>query len=126
MEHPHTLRPRRRIQSLATQTSPVTPQLDFARPPADHLTVDEYTEWSLAQDWAPTLAKAAPVGAEARRKQAKAGIAMPDGSFPIPDVAHLKSAIKLAKTPQQRAHIMKRAYALNAPFLIPFEWRKKS
>lgn len=86
------------------------------------MSVDEYIEWALAQDWAPTLAKAAPTGAEDRRKMAKSGTAMPDGSFPIPDESHLRSAIRLAKTPAQRAHIKKRAAALGKTNLIPDGW----
>lgn len=81
----------------------------------------------LAARWAPTLnlpieSAASFVGAGDRRKMASRGIALPDGSFPIPDVPHLRSAIKLARTPTHRAHIKKRAKALGATKLIPKEW----
>lgn len=68
-------------------------------------------------------AKAATVSAEDRRKMAKSGSAMPDGSFPIPDEEHLRSAIKLAHTPAQRRHVIKRAKALGKSNLIPDTWR---
>lgn len=69
-------------------------------------------------------AKAATVSAEDRRKMAKSGQAMPDGSFPIPDEEHLRSAIKLARTPAQRRHVIKRAKALGKSALIPDSWRE--
>lgn len=52
-----------------------------------------------------------------RQAAAKAGIALPNGKFPIPDRAHLKSAIKLrhnttAPYAQVKAHIAKRAAVL--------------
>lgn len=89
---------------------------------------------ALARTWAPTLSElpapadprdlaAAFIGAKDRRKLAGKGTAMPDGSFPIPDIAHLKSAIRLARTDAQRAHIMKRARALGASNLIPDDWK---
>lgn len=77
--------------------------------------------------YAPTLAvseiaKAASVSADERRKLAKSGQAMPDGSFPIPDESHLSSAIRLARTPEHRAHIKKRARALGKSHLVPQHW----
>jgi hypothetical protein len=57
-----------------------------------------------------------------RLKMGKHGVAMSDGSFPIPDEEHLKSAIKLAQTPAHKAHIKKRAKALNKTHLIPPNW----
>jgi hypothetical protein len=69
---------------------------------------------------------AAFVGAKARRKMAKQGVAMPDGSFPIPDASHLDSAIKLAGNAHDpaaaRAHIRKRAAALGLSAKIPDSW----
>lgn len=81
----------------------------------------------LAATWAPTLdptdtAAAATVPMDERRKMAKNGIAMPDGSFPIPDVEHLRSAIRLAHTPAQRRHVIKRAHALGEADAIPDSW----
>jgi hypothetical protein len=57
-----------------------------------------------------------------RLKMGKKGVALPDGSFPIPDENHLKSAIKLARTPKHRSHIRKRAGALGKTHLIPSDW----
>jgi hypothetical protein len=83
-------------------------------------------EADFVRAWAPNLshelAKAQSVGADERRKMAKAGTAMSDGSFPIPDESHLRSAIRLARTDQQRAHIKKRASALGKGDWIPDSW----
>lgn len=82
----------------------------------------------LARTWAPTLppatAAAAPMSVEERKRMAKNGMAMPDGSFPIPDEEHLRSAIRLARTPEQRRHVIKRARALGKADLIPDTWRE--
>lgn len=67
--------------------------------------------------------------AAARRKLAKKGHALPDGSFPIPNVAYLRKAKKRAhqgKNPAAaKAHIAKRAKALGRPDLIPGADKKK-
>lgn len=61
---------------------------------------------------------AVTMNAAQRRVYAKKGIAMPDGSFPIPDKAHLRKAILAAgradptKRAAVKAHIRKRAAAL--------------
>jgi hypothetical protein len=64
--------------------------------------------------------------AAARRRAAKSGVALPDGSFPIPDKAHVKKAIRAigrAKNPARaKAHIKKRARALGASSMIPDSW----
>ncbi len=60
--------------------------------------------------------------AEKRRQRAKSGQAMPDGSFPIFDATSLKSAIRLARTPEQRAHVKRRAKALGLSSMIPDKW----
>jgi hypothetical protein len=63
---------------------------------------------------------------------AKKGVAMPDGSFPIPNRGSLGDAIRAVgrarpNTPEQRAkvrrHIIKRARALGATDMIPDTWR---
>jgi hypothetical protein len=73
----------------------------------------------------------ATFSADERRRFARQGIAMPDGSFPIPNRESLEDAIHAVgrtrpNTPQQRArvrrHIIKRARALNAIGLIPDTW----
>lgn len=63
-----------------------------------------------------------------RRKLAKAGAAMPDGSFPITNVASLRDAIHAvgrANNPAAaKAHIIKRARALGATRFLPPGWAK--
>jgi uncharacterized protein YdaT len=64
-------------------------------------------------------------GTGQRRKWADQGVALPDGSFPIPDKAHVRKAAMAigrapaSKRPAVRAHIRKRAKALGvkAPLL---------
>lgn len=64
--------------------------------------------------------------AQQRATDAKKGLAMPDGSFPIRNKGDLANAIKLAgnaKDPAKaRQHIMKRARALGAKGSIPVTW----
>ena len=64
--------------------------------------------------------------AEARKRMAKAGTALPDGSFPIADLEDLKNAIQAigrASDPAAaKAHIKKRARALGHAELIPEGW----
>lgn len=61
-----------------------------------------------------------------RQELAKKGHALPDGSFPIQDVADLKKAIQafgLGKNGSAaKAHIIKRAKALGATDLLPSTW----
>lgn len=65
-----------------------------------------------------------------RKKMAKSGQALPDGSYPIADVQDLKNAIQAigrAKNPAAaKAHIIKRARALGATNLLPDGWTKQS
>lgn len=65
-----------------------------------------------------------------RDKMAKAGTALPDGSFPIADEDDLKNAIQAfgrAKDPAAaKAHIIKRAKALGLASLIPDSWGQKN
>lgn len=61
-----------------------------------------------------------------RKKLAKRGEAMPDGSFPIPDKTHLKKAIQSfgrADDPAAvKKWIVKRARALDAVDMLPDSW----
>lgn len=63
-----------------------------------------------------------------RREHAKAGVALPDGSYPIANVGDLKNAIKAfgRAKPADRAkvkrHIAKRARALGRADLLPAGW----
>lgn len=64
--------------------------------------------------------------ADDRRAMAKAGAALPDGSFPIKDEEDLKNAIQAfgrASDPKAaKLHILKRATELDAEDLIPAAW----
>jgi hypothetical protein len=59
---------------------------------------------------------------EKRKQRAASGSAMPDGSFPIFDETSLHSAIRLAHTPAQRAHVIKRARSLGLSDALPDKW----
>ena len=64
--------------------------------------------------------------AKERKKHAKSGAAMSDGSFPIKNATDLKNAIRLAghaKNPAAaKAHIKKRAKALGLTKSLPADW----
>jgi hypothetical protein len=69
--------------------------------------------------------------AESRRNYAKQGIALSDGSFPIPDRDALRRAIiRLNSTTKDkslvRRHIIKRARALGALGMLPDTWKAKT
>lgn len=72
---------------------------------------------------------AADLTAAQRRAWAKAGLARPDGSFPIPNVAFLKKAVsgfgRAAESERAavKAWIKKRARELNAENLLPDDWK---
>ena len=76
------------------------------------------------------LANAATyVDKDTRSKMAKTGVAMSDGTYPIPDIPHLKSAIDLRNNGNDpkgeiKAHIIARAKALGATNLLPASWDK--
>lgn len=67
--------------------------------------------------------------AEERQAMADKGHAMADGSFPIPDQASLKDAIRAigrASDPSAaKAHIIRRAKALGSTDILPEGWVKK-
>lgn len=68
------------------------------------------------------------VGTPERKKLAKKGQAMPDGSYPIANLADLKNAIQAfgRAKPEAKAavkrHIKKRAKALGATDKLPEGW----
>lgn len=73
----------------------------------------------------------ATFSADQRKKYANQGIAMPDGSFPIPNTSSLQDAIHAvgrarpnteAHRAKVRRHIIKRARALGATGQIPDNW----
>lgn len=65
---------------------------------------------------------------DVRKKYAESGIAMPDGSFPIPDKGALRRAIQaFGRAPESKraavkAHIKRRARALGATDMLPKDW----
>lgn len=92
--------------------------------------LDDAARERLLRQYAPRLAAA--LGEQARsftvderRKLAGKGHAMPDGSFPIVTKDDLASAIRLARTPEQRRHVIKRAGALGAADMIPDAWKSQ-
>lgn len=70
----------------------------------------------------------APQRAAGRKKLAAQGAALPDGSFPIPNVDYLKRAVRsvgrapASKRPALKALIAKRAKALGATSVIKGTW----
>lgn len=66
-------------------------------------------------------------GQETRDKYADSAVALPDGSYPIPDKDALRRAIQSigrAKDPAKaKAHIKKRAKALGAESMLPDDWK---
>lgn len=61
---------------------------------------------------------------EQRRRYAKQGIAMPDGSYPVPDRDALRRAIARFRKDKVglKAHIIRRARALGATSMLPEGW----
>jgi hypothetical protein len=69
----------------------------------------------------------ADLSAAGRRKAAKSGAALPDGSYPIQNKSDLRKAIKAvgrggADHNKIRAHILKRAKALGLEAMVPDNW----
>lgn len=92
------------------------------------VSADELLNWAANADFED--GHFADYDAEARRRMAKNGEALPDGSFPIANVADLRNAIQAigrASDPAAaKAHIKKRARALDAAELIPEGWASKT
>lgn len=66
---------------------------------------------------------------EKRKKMAKAGTAMSDGSYPIANANDLKNAVKsFGRSPDQatKRHIVKRARAIGRTDILPDKWKKKT
>lgn len=84
----------------------------------------EYDEREAAMDFAERE-QARKFSTEERRNLAKSGKAMKDLSFPIVNIEDLHNAIKLAHTPAQRRHVIRRARALGAMKLIPDTWTRE-
>jgi len=63
---------------------------------------------------------------DVRKKYAASGVAMDDGSYPIPDADALRRAVASYgrnPTPAVKAHIMKRARALGKSDSLPDDWK---
>lgn len=80
------------------------------------------------QAYCATIMRAteADLSTEKRTEYAKKGIAMSDGSYPIPDVNYLRKAIKaFGRSPDNatKNHIIKRARALGRTDLLPQDWK---
>ena len=89
----------------------------------DLTAVEEYKEFKAPL---PTEIFKREVSDEERKRLADRGAAMPDGSYPIANVADLKNAIQAfgrAKNPSAvKKHIIRRARALNAVDQLPEDW----
>lgn len=94
-----------------------------------HAHSNEHTSTvELSQPKGHDMKVPAPLRAAARAEAAKRGVALPDGSYPIPNTTYLKKAIHAygrRPTPAVKAHIVKRAKALNAISLLPDNWDVK-
>lgn len=92
----------------------------------------EYAKYSVGEATDELLKLAASERARTytqaeRDKYAQSGVAMPDGSYPIPDRGALRDAIddfgRGGAKPSVKAHIIKRAKALGASDMIPPNWK---
>ncbi len=68
--------------------------------------------------------------AEEREKYAEAGVAMPDGSYPIKSAEDVENAVRdynrSGQKPDVKAHIIARAKAIGAESALPDDWTKKA
>lgn len=98
--------------------------------------VDEYDSSRDQDDVEQTIAASAyelaDYSKEQRENDAKKGLALPDGSYPIRTVSDLENAIKAfgrapeSKRDDVKKHIKKRAKALNRNDLVPSDWKSAS
>lgn len=88
----------------------------FKNDASDIATVDDLEKAIMKRDYS----------ADERQAMADAGTALPDGSFPISDVADLKNAIqaygRASDKAKAKAHIVTRARALDAIDQLPDDW----
>ena len=63
-----------------------------------------------------------------RKKDAEAGVAMPDGSYPIRSEADVENAVRdfyrSGEEPDVKAHIIARAKAIGADSMLPDDWKE--
>lgn len=114
-------------RSLFTKGMPKTPGLPTPPAPATRPAAPPAAV-SPAQPPAPPASPPTPANQtpEARQAGAEAGLALPDGSFHIPDEAALHQAIRLvAQAPDPQAammHIIERAEAMGLTSALPPSW----
>jgi hypothetical protein len=89
--------------------------------------LDMLPDWDLSGIAGGITAASRFFSADTRRNYAKQGVALSDGSFPIPDRDALRRAIVRLNTTTKdkgrvRRHIVKRARALNALGMLPDSW----
>ena len=65
-----------------------------------------------------------------REKDAEAGVAMPDGSYPIRNAQDVETAVRdfhrSGEKPDVKAHIIARAKAIGAESALPDDWKEKA
>ena len=104
-------------------------------PPGQEHTLDEMVFGNAAEEWqhgaeGSWAEDGFAISADERKRAAKKGEALPDGSYPIRNEDDLRNAIQSVGRAKEgdrakvRAHIMKRARALKRPDLIPDDWKK--
>ena len=102
-------------------------RVDFSKSD-DEYKFTEKSEWKKVQLTYTTESRRLyerAYSAELRKQYAGQGIAMPDGSYPIPDKAALSDAIQAyGRSPDEatKRHITKRARALGAAAMLPEKW----
>jgi len=90
--------------------------------------VEQFADQGYDLEYAEEMETFGALTHDARMSAAKAGNALPDGSFPIRNVRELEKAIqaygRAKDKPAARHFIMKRARELKREDLIPEQWRK--
>ncbi len=78
-------------------------------------------------NWESRAVTKSDYSAEERNSHAEAGVALPDGSFPIANEADLHNAIRLvgqaANPKAAMAHILERAQAMGLTYALPKSWQ---
>ena len=76
------------------------------------------------------LAEKRAFAAAERAKDARSGVAMPDGSYPIKSVEDVENAVRdyyrSGEKPEIKAHIIARAKAIGAENALPKDWTEES
>lgn len=125
------------LADLQGDTPPAVVELDDPELAKNILSqVDEYDAGTQdvvdEQTITASAAELADYSKEQREKDAKKGMALPDGSYPIRNAKDLKNAVQAygrapeSKRAEVRRHIKKRARALNKRDLIPTDWKEAS